>query len=101
MKIYNRIMLAILLISLSVMLAGYVQLNNSVTWGTENASKFVKGQPAGSVDIGQYNVMLDGHISQLRWKGGIMLFISGSALLLSFFGLIFKNTAKFVYPRKS
>lgn len=83
-----RVLLAV---SIIVMIGGYVQLNNSVLWGLEKVSEYMREKMQGSLDTAQYNIMLQGFIEQFKWSGSILLSLGGLAFITSNFILLFNN----------
>ncbi|NIK26905.1 hypothetical protein [Paenibacillus lupini] len=74
----NKVVVQFLLaVSVVVIIVGYIQLNNSVLWGTEKVSEYMIEKMQGSMDTGQYNIMLQGFIEQIKWSGSILLGLGG------------------------
>jgi hypothetical protein len=92
LKSFNLVVLSLLIVSVILMLTGYVQLNNSVLWGAEELSAYMS--EIGSMQTEQYNIMLQGFIEQLQWKGGIILSLSGIVFITCVFSLLFKNSSR-------
>ncbi|MDQ8734995.1 hypothetical protein [Paenibacillus sp. LHD-38] len=94
MKTFNRMVLSLLIVSAIIMIIGYVQLNNSVLWGTEKASIYVREQMGGSMGTDQYHILLQSFIDQLKWSGSILLSLSGIVVIICIFSLLFKNSSR-------
>ncbi|MEK3701958.1 hypothetical protein NYE33_33675 [Paenibacillus sp. FSL R10-2199] len=76
MKASNKVVTQFLLaVSVIVMIIGYIQLNNSVLWGTEKVLEYMVVQ--GGMDSVQYNIILQGFIEQIKWSGSILLGLGG------------------------
>jgi hypothetical protein len=87
----NNVWKVLLAVSVIVMIAGYVQLNNSVLWGLEKVSEYMREKTQGSLDTTQYNIMLQGFIEQFKWSGIILLSLGGLAFITCIFSLLFNN----------
>ena len=94
LKSFNFIVLSILVISAAVMIAGYVQLDNSVLWGTDRANSYMRERMGGHMATEQYNIMMRNFIDQLKWKGSILLSLSGIVFITCIFSLLFKNSTR-------
>ncbi|WP_143089070.1 hypothetical protein [Paenibacillus sp. UNC496MF] len=94
MRSFNSIVVSLLIISAVIMINGYVQLNNSVVWGMDKANTYMREQMGGSMDTNQFNIMLQNFIDQLKWKGSILLSLSGILFITCIFSLLFKNSSR-------
>jgi len=93
-KTFNKIVSSLLIFSVIVMITGYLQLNNSVLWGTEKINNYVRERMGGSIGNDQYNILLQNFIEQLKWKGSILLSLSGILFIICTFTLLFKNSSR-------
>jgi hypothetical protein len=94
LKKLNLVVFIILIVSVVVMITGYIQLSNSVLWGTEKAGNYVRLKMGGSMGTEQYNIILQNFIEELKWKGSILLSLSGIAFITCIFTLIIKNSSR-------
>lgn len=63
-------------ISLILFLVGLVLIFGSVGWGSGTANAYLRSL-GGSMDTGQFTVILQGYINQFRWAGSILSIIGG------------------------
>lgn len=94
LKTFNLVVMSLLLLSLILLIVGYVQLNNSVMWGSEKISIYIREQMGGSMDTDRYGIMLQNFIVELRWKGAILLSLGGLASIACILSLLFINGSK-------
>lgn len=94
MKAFNKIMLSLLTVSVIVMIVGYVQLTNSVVWGKDKVSDYLRENMQGSMNTDEYNLMWQNFIEQYRWSGSILLCLGGIAIITCTFVLLINNRSR-------